>query len=192
MESRSRFKIMEIRENSRNMKPIETECLLWKDSLIQQISWISLELVWILPCSGSFFFLSSVGQITCIPFWTFTSATRLVQCVGLWPLPLLLWLTAAWIPPKGATLWTGRETEKTRDDLKICSLQNRRILGERALNIPSSVYKPPSWIWKTLEARGECKRTPPSSTRPNSPWFGESKMAAKHSIASPQTAYIAG
>ena len=38
------------------------------------------------------------------------------------------------------------------------SLQNRHILGERALNIPLSVYKPPSWIRKTLEAWGKCKR----------------------------------
>ena len=74
------------------------------------------------------------------------------------------------------------------------SLQNRRILGERALNIPSSVYKSPSWIRKTLEAWGECKRTIKGErVNPNpAPFlalfhslqlstFCESKMAAKHS-----------
>ena len=41
----------------------------------------------------------------------------------------------------------------------IFSLQYRRILCEQVLNMPSSVYKLPSWIRKTLEAWSECKRS---------------------------------
>ena len=92
------------------------------------------------------------------------------------------------------------------------SLQNRCILFERALNIPSSVYKPPSCIWKTLEAWGEWKRTAKGEgvrqkgTPFHAPFlalfhlsqlstFCESKMVAKHSVSKPsslQTACIAG
>ena len=71
-------------------------------------------------------------------------------------------------------------------------LQNRRILDERALNFPSSVYKPPSWIRKTSEAWGECKRTAKGEGVNPAPFlalfhspqlstFCESKMVAKHS-----------
>ena len=47
------------------------------------------------------------------------------------------------------------------------------ILSERVLNIPSSVYKPPSWIRKTLEGWGEYKTTDKG--------VGVRQIGAKHS-----------
>ena len=86
---------------------------------------------------------------------------------------------------------------RKRDHLITYSRQCRRILGEQTLNIPSSIYKPPSWIRKTrryapgkhwslgrVQKNGEGRKAffptfppsspPPSSssfTRPNSPRF---------------------